>query len=367
MARVLLVIPTLDRSGAEKQFALLATGLKQRGHQIEVVALSRGGPYQAPLEAAEIPVTILGKKARFDLSAVLKLRRLIQARQPDVVLSYLFAGNAAARLAVLGIRRNRPRVLISERCVDTWKSGWQLWLDRRLRSSTDLLIANSESVADFYKAQRFPADKIEVIPNGVEIPPQPTLSKVEFCREIELPADAQLIAFIGRLAPQKRIKDLLWAMQMLRHTCPNAYFLIIGNGPLREQLEHDARNCEADSNTRFLGHREDAASLLHLIDVFWLASEFEGMSNSLMEAMACGVPAVVSDIPPNRELIRHGVDGWLVNLGDGAGFTQYTVRLLQDPESAKALGQSAAKRMREDFSIQKMIDHYHRLISDASD
>ncbi|WP_417848313.1 glycosyltransferase [Thalassoglobus sp.] len=365
MLRLLLIIPTLDRSGAEKQFCLLAEGLSKQGIEVEVVALTRGGPVEAHLTAANVPYSILGKRNRFDLTALRKLRKLIIEREPDVLLSCLFAGNSYARLATIGMGSRRPKILISERCVDSWKSSWQHWLDRRLRSRTDLLIANSQSVSDFYSTGGFPKDRIRVIPNGVISPSQPELTKAEFCEEIGIPAESKLIAFVGRLAPQKRLKDLLWAMQMLRHSRPDAYFLLIGEGPQRSELEYFAQDADAASHSRFLGHRDDAASLLHLIDVFWLASEFEGMSNSLMEAMACGKPVVVSDISPNRELVEHGKEGWIANLGDPAGFTQYTLKLLEDPETAQKIGAAGQQKMESEFSIKQMIDRFHSLIAEV--
>lgn len=366
MSKLLLIIPTLDRSGAEKQFCLLAVGLLRRGMDLEVVALTRGGSMQAELSAAQIPLTILRKKNRFDLGALRRLRKLILNRKADVILSGLFAGNAASRLATLGLGARTPRIIISERCVDSWKSGWQLRLDKWLRSRTDLLVGNSESVASFYRDQGFPDEKIQVVPNGVTQPPLPTLSKDEFCTAIGLPQDAQLIAYVGRLAPQKRLKDLLWAIQMLRFSQPNAYLLLIGDGPQRDELEFFARDTEAATNVRFLGHREDAGSLLHLMDAFWLGSEFEGMSNSLMEAMACGKPVVVSDIPANRELVEHGVDGWVANLGDPAGFTQYTQRLLDDPALAQQMGEAGAQKMLEKFSVDAMVQRYWDLLHPSS-
>lgn len=362
MSKILLVIPTLDRSGAEKQFCLIAEGLQLRGHQVQLIALTRGGALEAHLQEAAISYTVLNKRLRFDINTLKSLRKIIREFTPDAILSCLFAGNAYARLATIGLKRPRPRILVSERCVDSWKSGWQLTLDRALRSRTDLLIGNSESVAQFYQAKGYSKEKVRVIPNGVAIPATPQLSRSEFCQQVKVPEDARFIAYIGRLAPQKRVQDLLWAMQMLRMTQPNTYLLIIGDGPQRCELEEYARVTEAATHTRFLGHREDAASLLHYSEMFWLASEFEGMSNSLMEAMACGKPVVVSDISPNRELVEHGKDGWLVNLGDAAGYTQYAERLLKNPEEGKSLGEHGAQKMREQFSVEKMIECYAELL-----
>nr|WP_271870203.1 glycosyltransferase [Planctomicrobium sp.] len=365
--KLLMIIPTLDQSGAEKQFCLLAEGLSIAGIDVEVVVLTRGGPLEQRLSEAGIPVTILEKRFRFDLFVLRKLRKIILDRSPDVALSYLFAGNSSLRLALLGITRKRPKVLISERCVDSWKSRWQIALDRYLQPFTDLLIANSESVAEYYQSKGFPAEKIRVVPNGVIVPEMSNLSQKELCEAANIPIGSRCIAYIGRLAPQKRLKDLLWAIQMLRLSHPDSYLLIIGEGPLKDELLDYARTTEAETHVRFLGHRDDASSLLHLVDAFWLGSEFEGMSNSLMEAMSCGKPVVVSDIPSNRELVEHGVSGWIANLGDSAGFTQYTVRLLEDAKLSEQIGHAAQKRMADHFSIQAMVDTTESILNEITE
>lgn len=363
VTRLLIVIPTLDQSGAEKQFALLAGGLPKDRFEIRVVALSRGGPFEASLHAAGIPYSILGKRWRLDPRTILRLRREIQEFRPDVVLSGLFAANASVRLATWRLHP-RPVTIISERCVDSWKAGWQLWLDRRLQKRTDCLVANSQSVSGFYAAQGFPRDKIRVIPNGVDRPAASAVSRTDFLQQCQLPEDAKVIMYVGRLAPQKRLKCLIWAMQILRQADPRAYFLIIGTGPDAEMLRFYARDVESISHIRFLGHRQDAGSLLQHCDVFWLASEFEGMSNSLMEAMACGKPVVVSDIPPNRELVRHEQDGYLVTLGDSVGFSQFTGKLLADADLAARLGKSGQDRMEQEFSTEQMVSRYAALVQE---
>ena len=118
---------------------------------------------------------------------------------------------------------------------------------------------------------------------------------------------------------------------------------------------------ESISHVRFLGHRSDAASLLHHADVVWLASEFEGMSNSLMEAMACGRPIVATAIPPNQELIQHGTHGYLVNVGDTAGFAQFTLKLLNDSDLSSRLETASRERVATELSVPRMIERYVEL------
>jgi glycosyltransferase involved in cell wall biosynthesis len=345
-----LLIPTLDRSGAEKQLTLLATHLPREEFSVSVLTLDRAGPYADILREQGIDVSVLGKRGKFDPRVFRRLRSRLESTRCDILHTWLFSANAYGRLL-----RHRPvhmRTVVSERCVDSWKQGWQLWLDRRLIPRTDRLIAN------FYAAVGYPREQISVIPNAVESPAPSRINRAALLEQLQLPADARLVCYVGRLAPQKRVDDLLWAAQVLRQAEPGAYFLIIGDGPERARLEQHARDVECSRHVRFFGHREDATDLLQCCDVFWLGSSFEGMSNSLMEAMACGLPVVATDIPPNRELIKHGEHGYLVPVGDGAAFAQYTVRLLAQPDLAQTLGSAGSARIEQEFTVGKMVERH---------
>ncbi|MBT6154307.1 MAG: glycosyltransferase [Planctomycetaceae bacterium] len=357
--RLLLLIPTLDRSGAEKQFTLLASRLPRDEFDVHVAALTRGGPYEADLRAANIPVTILDKRWKCDPLAFMRLRRLLMDFQPQILHTWLFAANAYGRLAAG--KKPSFKTIVSERCVDSWKSGWQLKLDRRLAPRTSILIGNSNSVADFYRQQGFPAERLAVIPNGVESLAPSSIDRDRVLAEFNIPPGAKVVGFVGRLAKQKRVKDLIWAMQLLRQLTDNVYFLIIGDGPERTRLEELARQLQCDHVTRFAGHRDDSDNLTGLLNVFWLASDFEGMSNSLMEAMAAGVPAVAADIPPNRELLIDGETGYVVRVGDSVGIAQFADRILADDELAVKLGDASRERMRSQFSIDKMVEQHVEL------
>lgn len=356
MIKLTFLIPTLDRSGAEKQLMLLATHLPRDEFNVQVMTLDRGGPYAAPLADQRIPVINVGKRRKLDLSAFRRLRQLLAEREPDILHSWLFSANTYGRLVAGG--RPRFRVVVSERCVDTWKSGWQFWLDRRLIPRTDRLLANSDSVAAFYQNLGFPADRMVVIPNGVERPPPPGIDRRQLLATLNLPPETRLACYIGRLARQKRVETLLWAIQVLRQADPRASLLIIGDGPERDRLQQYARDVECAAHVRFLGHRDDAAQLLQLCDVFWLASDFEGMSNSLLEAMACGLPVIVSNIPPNRELVQHGVHGYLIDDGDGVGYAQYSRKLFEDPPLAARLGESGRLRIEQEFPVSRMVERH---------
>jgi len=365
--KLLLLIPTLDRSGAEKQFSLLATGLSREEFEIRVVCLTRGGPYEAVLRKQEIPVSVLHKRLKFDPVAFFRLRKLIKEWRPDILHTWLFAANAYGRLAAG--KADGPKVLVSERCVDSWKQRWQLQLDRKLVSRTDRLIANSQSVADYYRDQGVPGEKIVVIPNGVAVDEEPAFPPQErnaILAEFAIPPHSRVVGFAGRLAPQKRGVDLIWSMQLLQQVTNNVHLVIVGEGPDREEMIKLAQHMSCDNLVRFVGHRDDVTRLMRVFDVVWLPSEFEGQSNSLMEAMAAGVPVVASDIPANRELVVDGETGYLVKVGDCPAFSQFTDRILADPDLAGRLGEAGRKRMQDHFSVPAMIESHRTLYQEVA-
>jgi glycosyltransferase involved in cell wall biosynthesis len=359
-SRIVLMIPTLDRSGAEKQFTLLATRLPRDEFEVSAIALTRGGPYAEELKSAGIPLTIIGKRSKFDPSSFWRLRSELVRLKPEILHTWLFAANSYGRLCAGVVPQ--AKIVVSERCVDSWKAGWQLWLDRRLIGRMDRLVGNSPGVVDFYRDLGVPAEKLVCIPNGVEVPPL-TLTddqgaRAGMLKELGLPADAYVAGYIGRLARQKRLEDLIWSVETLRQIRPTLHLVIVGDGPERERLETFTRDVQCTEQVRFLGHREDASRWMKLFDVFCLASSFEGMSNSIMEAMSVGKPVIASDIPANRELVIQSETGFLPKLADTVGFMQFLRRLIDEPGLGTRLGNAGRERIQSSFSIARMVESY---------
>lgn len=365
MIKVAYVIPTLDRSGAERQLALLATGLPRDRFEPHVITLTRSGPYESLLSEHSVPVSHINKRFRFDLLARRRLIWRLRELQPDVVHSYLFAGNAYSRLARSG--RPTAKYVCSERCVDSWKSGWQLFVDRWLVRRTDRLLANSDAVADFYQQVGVPRDLLQVIPNGVvdEGTARPT-ERLALRSELSVSPDAKLVVVSGRLAKQKRVHDLVFAMHLLRQTVDNVHLVICGDGPERWRIEQRIESFQVSNHIKLLGHRDDAARIARACDVAWLGSDFEGMSNSLAEAMMAGLPCVATNIAPNAELIEHSTTGYLVKPGDCPAFQQFTMDLLNDNDLATQIGTAARARMLDRFSVGRMIEAHCTLYEELT-
>ena len=357
--RILQIIPTLDRSGAEKQLALLAAGLPRNEFDVHVCVLTRSGPLAADLEASGVPLTLIGKRAKIDPAGFLRLKRHIAALRPDVVHTWLFAANSYGRVAALAA--GVPRIVAGERSVDPWKNWHELAIDRWLARRTDRIVVNSSGVRDFYVHHGLPSEKFAIIPNGIGPFAPSDLTRAALLAELQLPEGARLVGAVGRLWPQKRIKDLIWAADLLKVIRDDVHLLIIGDGPLRERLEKFRHQVRIEDKVHFLGHRDDVPRLLPHFDALWLASEYEGMPNVVMEAMAAGVPVVATDISGNRDLVMPGETGYLVPIGDRAAFARETRRLLDDAELARRLGEAGRQRMLAEFTIEQMVERHAAL------
>lgn len=368
--------------------SLLAMELPKFGFEPSVVALNRGGYYEEMLRAAQIPVTILKKRFRFDPLTWLRLRRILKQQQPDVVQSYLFSANSYVRLP--GICPPNAKVVVSERCVDSWKSGWQLATDRRMAEKMAAMTVNSESVGTFYRETvGILAERIHVIPNAVcfQQPPSaavatqtpsgstsPAISSVtvssatedaisdtDLKKRFRLPDNARLVAFVGRLAQQKCVHDLIWAFQLLRQTLDDVFLVIAGDGPERDRLADLASRFGCRDKIIFTGHWPNSELLLEQVDAFCLPSSFEGMSNSLMEAMLANVPVAVSDIPANLGLVQHESTGLVFPEGDGPEMAKALKRLLTDQKLAASLAEAAHQKMARDFTLKHLVDRHVQL------
>ena len=357
--RILQIIPTLDQAGAEKQMSLLARGLPPEEFDVHVCALTRGGPLAAGLAEAGIPVSVIGKRWRVDPWACWQLCRHVSRLRPHLIHTWMFAANAygyaAAKAA--GIQR----LVTGQRCVDPWKGGGQLAVDRYISRHCCRVVANSPGVRDFYVHHGLPAEKVCVIPNGVG-PAEPTgTTRGQLLRELGLPGDSRLVGLIGRLWPQKRVKDAIWAADVLKVIHDDVHLLVIGDGPHRDRLRRFRRQVEICDKVHFLGHRGDVPRLLPHLDVLWSTSGYEGQSNAVMEAMAAGVPIVATDIPGTRDLVLPERTGYLVPVGDRAGFARWTNKLLEDQELAGRLGAAGRERVQREFSVEKMVRRHAEL------
>ncbi|MEM9825368.1 MAG: glycosyltransferase [Planctomycetota bacterium] len=365
--RVALVIPTMDRGGAEKQLVLLASGLPRDEFDVRVFLLTRDGPRSEDLRRAGVPYEVIGKRFKGDVSALWRLRRAFKTFQADIVHTWLFAANSFGRVAAMwaGI----PTRIAAERSVDPWKSGWQHRLDRYLAKSTHAVVTNSHGVVDFYAEHGHDPNQFVVIPNGIpavdEVNAKP-ISRAEAASRLNVDASHRWIVAVGRLWPQKNYRDLIWAGELIGTLRQDTTLIIVGDGPQKGELMRHRDALTTKNRVCFVGQRDDVESWLPHADAFWNASSYEGQSNALIEAMRAGVPVVASDIAGNRDLVVPGETGALFPPGDTAELVRKTQAIWETPDQAEAMGQAAQNRITTHFSVDQMVARYTKLYRDVA-
>ena len=362
MLNVLQVIPTLDRSGAEKQMVMLAKGLPRDRFRVEVAALTRLGPLEGELRDAGVPIRAIGKRHKVDPGALGRLSRLMREGRFDVVQTWIFAANAYGRIAAR--RAGVPVTVVSEMAVDLWKGRGELAVDRWLAKGTDAVVGNSRAVVEFYRDRvGVPGDRLEMIHSGIDEVEPPEIDRQALRGALGLSIGGVVMLFVGRLAAQKRVDVLLNGLDLLRHARPNVQTLIVGDGPLGGRLVEMAKGLDLldDGRVRFLGHREDVPRLLALADLLVLPSEYEGLPNVVLEAMRFRKPVVATRAPGTTEVVEDEGTGLLVPVGDPALLARAIMRVIDDPELARRLGEGGRARVDREFRLDGMIGRYAEL------
>jgi glycosyltransferase involved in cell wall biosynthesis len=338
-----LVIGQLTVGGAEGQLYLLCRGLDRAAVRPIVYCLSdRTEPYGPLIEGAGVTLRIItgDRPAR-----VRRLRRLLNADGIDVVHAWLFVANAYAWLAT----RGTGRLLLTSARNCKRQGGILDWLNRRAFAASDAIVANSQQVAEYIRHEYgAPRERVCVVHNAVD---------TERFRPASDARPSLCVVMIGRLVPQKNPQLFVAAAAAVRAAMPGGCdirFLLIGDGPLRAQVEADVAAAGLQECCTVMGERRDTPELLRQADLFWLTSGWEGLPNVVLEAMASGLPVVATDVGGTRELIRHGQDGFLIKAGDRDALVAHSLELLRDGEKRRQCS-CAARARAEAFAPQRMV------------
>jgi glycosyltransferase involved in cell wall biosynthesis len=327
---------------------------------VGLVGLKHPEPATRWLDEQGIPVHHLGR-GRFDPRILGDLVALARRRRASILHVH---GYAAADFGRVAARLAGAKLVLHEHFADPSMPGYQGLADRLLAPLTDRAIAVSGSTREFLVKERsVPTDRVRLIWNGAplaEFAPAGRERALAVRRELGLPEDAPVIGSIGRLNAQKGHRSLLEAAALLRARRPDLWTLIVGDGDLMEELRGQAARLGLGDRIVFAGHRTDVPDLLAALDVFCIASLYEGTPLTLFEAMAAGRSIVSTAVDGCREVLEDGANGLLVPPGDAEALAGALDRVLADAALREALGRQALEDSRR-YDVQACVEQMETL------
>ncbi|PWT76531.1 MAG: group 1 glycosyl transferase [Chloroflexi bacterium] len=322
--KIMFLIRSLGHGGAERQLVNLAQALRKLGHGVTVVTFYSGEWLEKELSDAGVPVWTLGKHGRWDIvSTAIKLVRLVHKYRPDILHSYLSTANLLALLPkaccpslklVWGVRASN----VDFDCYD-WFTRLSFQCECLLSKVADLIIANSHTGRDYHLAHGFPGKKMILIHNGINTDrfKRDEEAGKRLRREWGIEERETLIGHVGRLDPMKDHPTFLKAAALVAQHRKGIRFVCVGEGPerYREELHSLANKLGLAGRLIWAGTRRDMPAVYSALDVAVSSSRWgEGLPNVVAEAMACGVPCVVTDVGDSAFLV--GEFGIVVKAGD---------------------------------------------------
>jgi glycosyltransferase involved in cell wall biosynthesis len=351
--RILHIVHSLGFGGMESRIARLARGLPRESHQVEVLSFkpARGG--QVDL-GPHVPHRLFPIASGLHAGALWRLARIVAAGRYDIVHTHnwssMFYGIAAARLGAA------PLILHGEHGLNRsdldgipWK---RLWAQRALARQADWIVPVNEVIAAHVRsAWKLDGARMTVIPNGVDLErfaPSPP------------PAEGFTLGMVGRLDDVKDVGCALKAVALLkgRGLGEGLRLVLVGDGPAREGLAAEAARLGIAEQVEFAGARSDVDAWYKRFHLYLNTSVYEGMSNTVLEAMACGLGLAVSRVPGNSAWLREGENAAFFAPGDAAGLAEAIERLRRDPEGRAAMGRRNRERTEAEYDNAGFIRTY---------
>ena len=353
------VVLSLNPGGTER---LVIEICKQLRDSVDsyVCCLDEPGTWAVDLESLSIPVFALGRRPGFQPSLAGAIARLVRDNQIDVVHCHHYSPYVYGLIASV---LTKTRLVFTEhgRLSSGDPSAKRRLVNPLLSRLGGCICSVSDDLKRHMVREGFPARRVQVVHNGIDPGRRATADDQRAARRaLGIPDDAFVIGSVGRLDPVKNLLPLLEAQALLAASHPGSRIVIIGDGPEREPLEAAATRLGVADTVTFAGYRADVRALMPAFDVYANTSEYEGVSLTILEAMAAGLPVVASPVGGNPEVVVDQETGFLVPARAGA-LADAVARLADDPQRRRVLGDAARSRVLRHFSTRRMVSDYAAL------
>lgn len=382
---VLLLNTQMELAGAQKAMLELAHGLKARGHHVVLATMyDKTGCIGHLRDRYGLEIVNLGMKRPAAGSAIARLPAVLQGvwrlytmmRTEEVRVLQTFSHYSNILGPIVGWLARVPVRVSSQRMSLAGHPRWLLFLDRTVANSglVHQMVAVSDGTRRFcIERQRIKPEKLVTIHNGVDLSGFAADLSPETAdglrQELGLGGASRVVITVARLHPQKGHRFLIEAVPQILATLPGVHFLLVGEGELQEELRLAAATSGAGDHIHFLGARTDIARLLAISDLFVLPSLWEGLPNSVLEAMAAGLGVVATDVDGSPEVVADGETGILVRPGDPDELAAAISSLLMDDGRRRSMGRAGRDRVASCFSQEATVtsfeELYRRLLADG--
>lgn len=360
--RVLHIIHGLTVGGAEMDLVNKSIALVRRyGYHITICCLMRAGELAPRAKAAGVGVIGPLMRHRYDALAGRQLRRLLLAEPWSLVHAHLFAANlvAGATLMTLPPIRRPPFVLAEHAMAERW-GRWTLCVYRWLQRSAALVLVPSQASAASYVAHGIGADRIKVVPNGIDVhgfdQVDRARARIRLRQQWHIPPDVCLVGTVCRLEAVKGLPILLEAVEKLP-----VHLVIAGDGPERACLTSIIQARQLDDRVRLLGSCLEVPELLAALDVFALPSYSESFGIAIAESLLTGTPVVATDVGGIPEVIGRGGYARLVPPGDPSALAEAIQWMIDHPGEAQAQARQGRAFVHRKFSLEVVVEQQHAI------
>jgi len=340
--------------GGQNQVLLTVNGLAEAGHDAVLLAHENGELRRRAGEGLRF--MSFSPRSEFDVQAAWQLAAVLRERAPDVVHAHDPMGVSLVAMALqmsAGKPGRRP-LIVAARRVDFHlkRHAFSKWKYRHV----DVFIAASKTIASILEHDGIARDRIEVVHDGVNVGYIDKQPVVDAHGAFWLPHGAPLVGNVAALATHKGQRHLVAAAALVAREVPDARLLIVGDGDLRDTLQHQIKALGLERHVLLAGFRDDALGLIKSLDVFVMSSLTEGLGSSILEAMACERPVVGTRTGGIPEVVGDGETGLLVPPGDERALADAIVSLLRDPERGRRMGVAGRARVVSQFSVDALVE-----------
>ena len=359
----------LSFAGSQRQIVTLAKHLNKVKFNVFVCTLTKDIQLKSELDENNIILKVIKKKFKYDFSIIFRIIRLLKLYNIHVIYSFLFISNIIGRIA--GRLAQTPVIISSERSSNYKRKGHEIFFEKITQGLYDLIIANSQNGKNFLiKEKRIQPIKIRVIYNGIDLDRfKIKCNGNKIKSEFGIPQYAKVIGLIARYKPAKNHRMFFRLAKEIIDKYPDVYFCCIGDASLKYQNYYNELlefldKLEINERIILAGKRFDIPDIINMMDISVLTSSWEGLSNTLIESMAAGVPVVVTDVSDNSLILKNGINGFVVPINDVDTMSQKIDILLNNEKLRIEIGNRNRKRVETLFSVDKMVKNTENIFKE---